>query len=65
MWPLQQASRIEEFEPPTGTAQEERVVGGVGIWLNGAQDILVEFWLLVRLFWCCVVFEVEGSFDVA
>jgi hypothetical protein len=28
MWPLQHASRIEELEPPTGTAQEGSVVGG-------------------------------------
>lgn len=30
MCPLQQVSRMEEFEPPMGTAQAERVVGGVG-----------------------------------
>jgi hypothetical protein len=28
MWPLQHASRIEEFDPPIGTAQEGSVVGG-------------------------------------
>jgi hypothetical protein len=28
MCPLQQASRIELFEPPMGTAHEGRVVGG-------------------------------------
>lgn len=39
MWPLQQASRIELFEPPMGTAQEGRVVGGGGTELMGWQDI--------------------------
>lgn len=40
MWPLQQAWRMELFWPPMGTAQEERVVGGWGIEVDGAQDIL-------------------------
>lgn len=44
MWLLQQASRIEEFEPPMGTAQEGSVVGGVGIWVKGWQDIVVGYW---------------------
>lgn len=39
MWPLQQVSRIEEFEPPTGTAQDVRVVGGAGMGVD-EQDIL-------------------------
>jgi hypothetical protein len=39
MCPLQQASRMEEFEPPIGTAQEERLVGGAGIAVAGWQDI--------------------------
>jgi hypothetical protein len=41
MWPLQQTSRMEEFEPPMGMAQEERVVGGEGIWEGVEQDILI------------------------
>jgi hypothetical protein len=40
MWPLQHASSIEELEPPTGTAQDERVVGGWGIEVNDWQDIV-------------------------
>lgn len=42
MCPLQQASSIEEFEPPMGTEQEGRVVGGLGICVNDVQleDIL-------------------------
>jgi hypothetical protein len=39
MWPLQQVSRIEEFEPPMGTAQDVRVVGGAGMGVD-VQDIL-------------------------
>ena len=39
MWPLQQVSRIEEFEPPMGTAQDVSVVGGLGIML-ALQDIV-------------------------
>lgn len=40
MWPLQHASRIEELEPPTGTAQEGSVVGGWGTAVKGWQDIV-------------------------
>ena len=32
---------MEELEPPVGTAQVEREVGGVGIWDVGAQDMVV------------------------
>ena len=39
MWPLQQAWRMELFVPPMGTAQEESVVGGRGMEVDGAQDI--------------------------
>jgi hypothetical protein len=42
MWPLQHTSRTDEFEPPMGTAQEERVVGGEGIWLGVEQDIVLD-----------------------
>jgi hypothetical protein len=35
---------MEEFEPPIGIAQEERVVGGEGIWVEVEQDILVVVW---------------------
>ena len=31
---------MELFVPPMGTAQEERVVGGWGMEVDGAQDIL-------------------------
>jgi hypothetical protein len=31
MWELQQESRMDEFEPPMGTAQDARAVGGAGI----------------------------------
>jgi hypothetical protein len=41
MCPLQHASRMEEFEPPTGTAQEGSVVGGWGIVVKGWQGIVV------------------------
>jgi hypothetical protein len=34
---------MDEFEPPMGTAQDARVVGGEGIWLGVEQDI---FWML-------------------
>lgn len=49
MWALQQVSRMEEFEPPMGTAQAVRDVGGEGIGVD-VQDMLVgvlevEIWL--------------------
>ena len=37
--PLQQASKIELFDPPIGTAQAGWVVGGGGIAVTGWQDI--------------------------
>lgn len=40
IWPLQQASRMDEFEPPTGTAHEGSVVGGAGIWEKAMQDMM-------------------------
>lgn len=40
MCPLQHASRIEELEPPTGTAHEGSVVGGCGTDVKGWQDIV-------------------------
>lgn len=45
---------MEEFEPPTGTAQVEREVGGVGIWDVGAQDMVVgvvEVYCVEKLLW--------------
>jgi hypothetical protein len=50
MWPLQQTSRMDEFEPPMGTAQEVRVVGGEGIWLGVEQDILWLWRFMVEWF---------------
>lgn len=47
--PLQHVSRMEEFEPPMGTAQEVRVVGGVGMDVGAAQDMLV---VVLRCVWC-------------
>jgi hypothetical protein len=47
MCPLQHASRMEEFDPPTGTAQEGSVVGGWGIVVKGWQDIVVVVVFLV------------------
>jgi hypothetical protein len=45
---------MEEFEPPMGTAQEVRVVGGVGMDVGAAQDMLVVVVvvLLLRCVWC-------------
>jgi hypothetical protein len=41
MWPLQHVSRMEELEPPMGTAQEARLVGGAGICAGAVQAIFV------------------------
>lgn len=47
-WPLQHVSRIEEFEPPIGTAQDASAVGGLGIWL-ALQDIMIVDCVAYRL----------------
>jgi hypothetical protein len=41
MCPLQHVSRMEELEPPMGTAQAERAVGGEGMGKADVQDIFV------------------------
>jgi hypothetical protein len=49
MWLLQHASRIEEFDPPMGTAQDAREVGGLGIWVAELQDILFVVELILSI----------------
>lgn len=54
---------MEEFEPPMGTAQDERVVGGVGIEAKGWQDIVVLFWV-VGLFGVWLMVSIWPDIDV-
>lgn len=52
MCPLQHVSRIEEFEPPMGTEQEARVVGGVGtIAVDGQAMAIMSCVRVVVVLW--------------
>jgi hypothetical protein len=50
IWPLQHVSRMDELEPPTGTAHAARLVGGAGIGNDAVQDILIGACVLMVVF---------------